>query len=146
MHTCTQTCSKFKISYISNKASAFKQNICPFSSTSLREKWKRACYIFLWKWNISFTFIHSLIHYPINKHLLSGKDVNKTQPQSSGRLQSTGKSTQFFKIAEVKTKCYEFKAKEGISGWKKLALTYKSSDGLARARSHLKSTPNNIKK
>lgn len=67
-----------------------------FSSTSLREEGKRACYIFLWKWNISFTFIHSLIHYTINKHLLSGKDVNKTQPQSSGRLQSSGKETQFF--------------------------------------------------
>lgn len=49
-----------------------------------------------------FTHFHSLIHYPINKHLLSGKDVNKTQPQSSGRLQSSGKGTQFFKMAEDK--------------------------------------------
>lgn len=80
-----------------------------FSSTFLREEGKRACYIFLWKWNISF------IHYR-NKHLLLGKDVNKTQPQSSGRLQSSGKDTQFLKMAEVKTKGYKFKAKEGISG------------------------------
>lgn len=92
-----------------------------------------------------FIHFHSFTHYTINKHLLSGKDVNKTQPQSSGRLQSSGKDTQFLNMAEVKTKCYKFKAKEGISGWRELALTYKRSDGLASARAHLKSTPNNSK-